>query len=799
MTKSAAKSKSGVVCVVALLAVSAYFFSPALFQGKAFVPADLLGYISPWKQAAGGARHFNNNAISDGVFQYYTDKALLSRELGRGNVPLWNPYSFCGQPFVANNKSAVFYPLNAVIFRLMPPWRAMGFSAALHMFLAGLFMYMFLRLWKLRPEACAVGAAAYMLNGWFVSYMQITSLFHAGVWAPLILCLYEISVRKGRARYAALAGAALGIQLTAGFLQVSAYAAVMLFAYAAWRSAALWIEKKNAAAALAPVFFAAVAVAAGAGIAAVQLLPVAELLPHSNRVRATLAKASGSGVAPWQLVNFFSPDFVGNPSRHRLFFQAGAYLEWNACTGVCALFLAAAGLVSRRRGPALFFAAAGVAALLMAMGSPVYALFHTFFPGGGMLRANRFLYLLPLCVSVAAAVGADVFIGGTSSRPTPDKWRVNRVAAACATVAALAALSFHSAAAAIMSATNIPPEILWWDERRALTVFAAFSSAAIAVFLLRKFIPRPARAALLAALVAADLILWGRGFNTYVQPEKVFPAVKAIQFLQSRAASEQPFRIHSYDFNTLSPNSSIVFGLEDIRGYDSIYPERYARLINALAPAPVTSGSGDTNSVVNTAVIVSPLINFMNARYIPAPDFIRHPQFRLVDQSNIPIFENTAALPRAFVVNRWRVMDDSAAVPFLASRNFEPDNEVVLPIAPGIAATENAVFIPAETNYPKTGEVEIKFEKRGGPALLVLSDQWDPGWTATLDNRHVQLLRANVAFRAVAVPSNGKHIVKMKYSPRSVRAGFAISMLSLAFAFTFGLLPFARKTSRPKS
>lgn len=799
MTKTGAKSKADIVCVVALLAVSAYFFSPALFQGRAFVPADLLGYISPWKQAVGGARHFNNNAISDGVFQYYTDKALLSRELGRGNVPLWNPYSFCGQPFAANNKSAVFYPLNAVLFRLMPPWRAMGISAALHLFLAGLFMYMFLRLWKLRPEACAIGAAAYMLNGWFVSYMQITSLFHAGVWAPLILCLYEISVRKGRARYAVLAGVALGIQLTAGFLQVSAYAAVMLFAYTAWRSAALWREQKSFAAALPPVLFAAVAVIAGAGLAAVQLLPVAELLPYSNRVRSTLAKAAGSGVTPWQLVNFFSPDFAGNPSRYRFFFKAGAYLEWNAYTGVCALFLAAAGLVSRRRGPALFFAAAGVIALLMAMGSPVYALFHSFFPGGSMLRANRFLYLLPLCICVAAAVGADVFIGGTASRPMPDKWVVNRIAAACAAVAALAALSFHAAWGAIISATKIPADFLWWDERRALAAFAVFAAAAIAVFLLRKFIPRPARAALLAALVVADLILWGRGFNTYVEPGEVYPAVKAVQFLQSRAAAEQPFRIHSYDFNTLSPNSSTVFGLEDIRGYDSIYPERYARLINALAPAPVTSGSGDTSAVVNTAVIVAPLINFMNARYIPAPDHIRHPQFKLADQPNILTFENTAALPRAYLVNRWRVMDDSAAVPFLASKEFDPAKEVVIPIAPGIAARENAVFIPAETKYPKTGEVEIKFESHGGPALLVLSDQWDPGWIVALDNRPAELLRANVAFRAVAVPYNGKHTVRMTYSPRSVHAGFAISMIALAAVFTFGFLPFARTTPRPKS
>jgi uncharacterized membrane protein YfhO len=75
---------------------------------------------------------------------------------------------------------------------------------------------------------------------------------------------------------------------------------------------------------------------------------------------------------------------------------------------------------------------------------------------------------------------------------------------------------------------------------------------------------------------------------------------------------------------------------------------------------------------------------------------------------------------------------------------------------------------------------------------VVLVDGHDPGWRARVDGRPVPLLRANVAFRAVAVPA-GRHAVEMVYRPTAALAGLALSgITSLALVVVFLSTPARR-------
>ena len=64
------------------------------------------------------------------------------------------------------------------------------------------------------------------------------------------------------------------------------------------------------------------------------------------------------------------------------------------------------------------------------------------------------------------------------------------------------------------------------------------------------------------------------------------------------------------------------------------------------------------------------------------------------------------------------------------------------------------------------------------PGFVVLADAFDPGWRAEVDGRPAPVLRANVAFRAVAVPE-GRHVVAMAYRPPAVGQGLTLSAASL--------------------
>jgi uncharacterized membrane protein YfhO len=63
----------------------------------------------------------------------------------------------------------------------------------------------------------------------------------------------------------------------------------------------------------------------------------------------------------------------------------------------------------------------------------------------------------------------------------------------------------------------------------------------------------------------------------------------------------------------------------------------------------------------------------------------------------------------------------------------------------------------------------------------VLADAYDPGWRASVDGERAALLRANVAFRAVAVPQ-GRHVVELVYRPRAVVLGLGESLAALVVA-----------------
>ena len=63
--------------------------------------------------------------------------------------------------------------------------------------------------------------------------------------------------------------------------------------------------------------------------------------------------------------------------------------------------------------------------------------------------------------------------------------------------------------------------------------------------------------------------------------------------------------------------------------------------------------------------------------------------------------------------------------------------------------------------------------------LLVVSDTWYPGWRARVDGETARILRADHAFRALALTA-GAHRVELAYAPLSFRLGAALSALGLA-------------------
>jgi hypothetical protein len=132
-------------------------------------------------------------------------------------------------------------------------------------------------------------------------------------------------------------------------------------------------------------------------------------------------------------------------------------------------------------------------------------------------------------------------------------------------------------------------------------------------------------------------------------------------------------------------------------------------------------------------------------------------------------------LPRAYAVSGVRVADDGNALRVLLDAGFDPRREIVLPS--GRATPADATF-RGEAVITRLGTDRLALDATlSAPGYVVLVDAYDPGWRVWVDGSETSLLRANVAFRAVAVDA-GRHSVELRYRPRALAFGLALTALS---------------------
>ena len=96
-----------ILAPAALIALAALATWPITFGGLAIARGDLLLYFYP-------LRDFAAQAVRE------------------GRLPLWNPYTFMGAPFLANSQAGFFYPLN-LLLAWLPADRAVSWQIALHL------------------------------------------------------------------------------------------------------------------------------------------------------------------------------------------------------------------------------------------------------------------------------------------------------------------------------------------------------------------------------------------------------------------------------------------------------------------------------------------------------------------------------------------------------------------------------------------------------------------------------------------------------------------------------------------
>jgi hypothetical protein len=398
----------------------------------------------------------------DAFTYFYPYRAYASEVVRSGQIPLWNPYLFLGVPFVANAQSAVFYPLNLALCWLPAP-RLVAWSIVLHVALAALFAYLYARHARLSPLPAFLGASAFAFGGFVSGQVEHVNQLNVSAWFPLLLLLWDLAVRRGeygaaplrgdgprpKVRWPALLGmgGVIGAGILAGHAQSSYISLVGLGVYALLPTLAdLWCVLRGGEHGASPlregvrrlgtvVLWLGVAGLVSVGLAAVQILPTAELSRLSIRsggLEYREAVAFSLKPLPRLLRYTFLPPWGGNLADA---FGGDFYTEYLAYVGLVPLLLVAGWLgswgVGRLGGgnsslrevkvgsPGFRMFVLAALGIFLALGlyNPLYYVLYKIVPGFALFRVPaRWLFLYAFGMAMLAAVGLERLQGWLGRR-----------------------------------------------------------------------------------------------------------------------------------------------------------------------------------------------------------------------------------------------------------------------------------------------------------------------------------------------------------------------------------------------
>jgi hypothetical protein len=707
-----------------------------IFIGRGLTPSDGIFRLPPWRTES--LRPASNPMLSDQYLTFQPVKHFVHEAWTHGSLGLWNPHLNCGMPSVGSMQFAQFYPLNLLLVWLNPFYAA-GLGALLKLWIAGGFAYLYARRLGASSTGGALAGLAYALSGYMTVWLGHP---HANAACLLPGLLWALDAERW------LVLALLHGAMILGGHPPSAVLLTIVLAGYGW---GLKRDKKREW---------GTALALGFGVSAVQLLPFVEYYLHSS------LHHSGSAMDRWEYhlplrtaIHYVLPLISGSPARRfeTLGFAFGIdkgrfdnFNERAGYVGLATLVLAlAAAWHLRKEKPVRALSIGAGLCMFFIWGHAAPILEHV--PIVNHVNPTRLLVVLDLILAVLAALALDrlgelrrgVWLGVL--------WAI---AGGALLWAWIAFLPFWP---------DFTPQEQAFALLQCAILVSAASAAGLGFWNAEKKWAKP----LILASVLGELIYYGAGFNPSVKKEDYYPETPAIQKLQ---ADFDPARFFALGW-VLPPNTGVLYGLYDTRGQDYSTVRRYEELI---------SGKAGEFFFYNTPTEIPGAFPLLGARYVlcerACPELTGYTK---VHEGDATIYKKED-VPRAFVTSTYQVATPEWILARARLPGFEPRKVALLEETPGIAPTEGKA---AEARFVSYAPGEVVLEAQASaPAVLVLLDTYFPGWKAWVDGKPVPILRADYAFRAVAVPA-GKSVVRFKYQPISFTMGVLITLASAAYAW----------------
>jgi hypothetical protein len=708
----------------------------------------------------------------DSIEGPYSWFSFWAKTIKQGILPIWDPYTWAGRPFVEEMQTAVFYPLNVLL--LLIPFHADGTYARLYFdaflllgHLLGLFfMFALMREFQVSRFTSFIASICFSLAGIASNILLWADVLHTAMWLPLIMLFLLRTLRRTDSREvrlnASLTGLFFGVSILAGRLHFVILYGLLIVVVVLFYAGIAQDKPDNPTALrrywLRTSVLILVILGVGACAGAVQLLPSHEYSSHSIRTLGAIALPTTQKI-PYDYMKgdmLYPYAWLGVLFPYGFNGTLGTGEVWIPYIGVLPFAFALIGVWKTWNNLwTRFFA--GLTAFCFIYSLSWMSIFHgalyAIVPYLYLEReATRFILLAHFGLIILAAFGLEFFLTNSTVLPT---WislkRILKIVLLSFLVLSVVCAVFNP----FSSIVN-----LW--------VYFAILLIIITSGLLLYLVGKPVSSwghVIIVMLLLFDLNAYNWRVASKLELEKSNPEYwqelnncrDVVAFFKRQPG---PFRVQTVE--PTHPNIGDIFGVPTTTAFAATWLSEFD---------PFSAHQ-----------------EMLNNRYILRPSSAADPG-PVYQDAHWKVYENPNAYPHAWLVHETRVERSNPAIADHIKYSDVDFHRVALLSAPLREAIEP---------QPAEGHTQISFSdykptKVGlsvtspSSALLVMSEIYYPGWHATLNGRPTEIYKVNGGLRGIVVP-RGESVITMSYTPLTIYVGGVITILTFLLILAYAAL-----------
>ncbi|MFO7975190.1 MAG: YfhO family protein [Candidatus Hydrogenedentota bacterium] len=756
-----------------LLFLIALLFPAIFLQGECTIPGYYLYEHPPWEHYKPPEYVPVHNHPTKEYLFFFAKLNTLSRQfLQNGEWPLWNHLEAGGAPLLANYQSAVFWPF-FLFHMVFDMWTAETVKMLLQLWFCGLTAYLCARGLRLSQGPARLFSIALMLGGFCITWFYWPLPAVMGI-VPLVFLGAEFLVEQRYKKGFALLLTGATLILLAGHPENAFTASAGIGAYFLIRMA---FVRPTAARFMRSAGLALGAWILALGVCAIQIVPFFELVLNSVTFHAGGGHqiSQSAGLPPQGLVATIVPRFFGHAADGNFWNDNAdnsntlSYIYIGAATFASIALLAAPGKLSRTRKTQvialLIPAACGLTMALEACSGilhkvAVWPFWYAAFP----------LFALPLL----GAFGLEHWL---SRRRSLKHLLAPGAIVVVVIVAILALFHFHEP---VLTMMRLKGYVLFQIALAITAIAAALTMAAC------HFFPRGSKCVSwgICVVVSLEMLFAARGTLPTTPREHLFPNTPLTEYLQELP---HPTRINEQTAGVFPGVFFSYYDIEVLNMWDAISPQR------CMWEMMFKTGGDNWDNVRSLS---STRYYLFREGAGPRSDN-DSPEFcYLTTLDGIAVYKDPSAFPRAFLVNRIETLPSiDALFERMREPGFDPLQSVLTDFPVETLSANDSQTARGKATILEWGPSTVKISTDSPTeAVLVLLDNYYPGWHALVNGSAAEVFPAYYAFRALRVPA-GKSTVEIYYEPLSFKIGMVISVIALLGSALAALIVLGRTSS----